>query len=359
MKSISRRSVLTGGAAALGAGMSGCASTLARLTGSRGDFPRPKFVQSNGIRMAVYQEGKGLPVVFSHGFPELAYSWRHQLPALAEAGYHAIAPDQRGYGATDRPEAIELSDIHHLTGDLVGLLDSMKIERAVFCGHDWGGMVVWSMGLLHPDRVAGIIGVNTPFFPRGPMPPIDMLRRVAGEDNYMVFFQKPGVADAALAKDVRKTFTMFMRRGGLMNAKEFAKLPPNSPERRFELIKMLQADQFPGELILNPHELDHYVQTYEKTGFTGGINWYRNMNRNWETTAKVEQKIKVPSLMISAEDDVVLSPAMTAGMEKYVPDLEKHVIAGCGHWTQQEKPEELNRLIIDWLGRRFPKGKTA
>ena len=140
---------------------------------------------------------------------------------------------------------------------------------------------MWQMGLLQPDRVAGIIGVNTAFFPRTPVAPIQMLTAMRGEDNYVVAFQKPGVADAALAKDVRKTFTMFMRTGGLMNAEEFAKLPDDAPEKKFELLTMLEADSFPGHLIMPKEELDFYVETFERTGFTGGINWYRNIDRNW------------------------------------------------------------------------------
>ena len=157
----------------------------------------PRYVETNGIRMAVYEQGNGVPVVMSHGFPELAYSWRHQIPAIAGAGFHAIAPDQRGYGLTDRPPTIEAYDIHHLTGDLVGVLDAMKIDKAVFVGHDWGGIVAWAMPLLHPHRVLGVIGVNTPFLPRAPMDPIALMRTVFGENMYIVYFQKPGVADAA------------------------------------------------------------------------------------------------------------------------------------------------------------------
>lgn len=322
-------------------------------------FPEPHFVETNGIRMAVYEQGEGFPVVFSHGFPELAYSWRHQLPALAKAGFRAIAPDQRGYGLTDRPEELESYDIHHLCGDLVGMLDALEIDKAVFCGHDWGGMVVWQMPLHHPDRVAGVIGVNTAFMGRPPVPVIQLLRNLRGEDNYVVAFQEPGVADAALAKDVRKTFTLFMRAGGTFDADSFAKLPADAPERKFELLKALEADidSFPGELILSEDEMNFYVSAFERTGFTGGINWYRNIDRNWEITAGLKEEIKVPCLYVGAEDDVVLPPSSANGMERFAPDLEKKVIADCGHWTQQEKPEELNAIIIDWLQRRFGEKK--
>jgi pimeloyl-ACP methyl ester carboxylesterase len=327
--------------------------------GKGATFPEPKFVKTNGIRLAVYEQGEGFPVVLCHGFPELAYSWRHQLPALAEAGFYAIAVDQRGYGASDRPEAIEAYRIDHLCDDLVGLLDAKGIKKAVFCGHDWGGFVVWMMPILHPDRVAGVIGVNTPLGPPLPQPPITLLRQFRGKDNYVVKFQEPGVADRALAADVKKTFLLLMRHGGLMNAKEFAKLPPDAPERKFQLLKLLEqpVDSFPGQVFLTDEELNVFVTTYQKTGFTGGINWYRNIDRNWELTRKLPYKIDVPCLYVGAEDDVVLPPSSADGMKKIVPHLEKKTIEHCGHWTQQEKPAEFNRIIIEWLKKHFAKSQ--
>lgn len=319
-------------------------------------FPQPTMVKTNGIRLAVYEQGEGPPVVFCHGFPELAYSWRYQLPTLAKAGYHAIAPDQRGYGASEKPADVEAYRIDHLCDDLIGLLDAKGIDKAVFCGHDWGGAVVWTMPLLHPKRVAGIIGVNTPMSPPSPQPPIALLRQFRGADNYMVKFQEPGLADKALAADVRKTFQLFMRRGGLFNAREFAKLPANGPERNFHLLTMLEqpVESFSGKVFLSDPELDVFVQTYQKTGFTGGINWYRNIDRNWELTKDRPRKIDVPCLYVGAEDDVVLPPSSANGMEKLIPQLEKSTIKDCGHWTQQERPDEFNQVILDWLQRHFP-----
>ena len=317
-------------------------------------FPEPTMIKTNGIDMAVYEMGPkdGIPVVLCHGFPELAYSWRHQLPALAAAGYRAIAPDQRGYGRTARPENVQEYDITHLTGDLTGMLDALGLKKAIFVGHDWGGLVVWMMPLLHPERVAGVIGVNTPFLPRAPMDPIAAMRAVYGENMYIVYFQKPGEADALLAKDVGKTFRFFMRKNGT-TAAEYAKLPPE--QRRLELVQALQTDesQWPGEGLLNAEELKFFVDTFTRTGFTGGINWYRNFTRNWQTMEPYEEKVGVPGLMIMAEDDVVLSPAMADGMERFVPDLEKSLVRHCGHWTQQEHPDHVNRAIVDWLKRHF------
>jgi pimeloyl-ACP methyl ester carboxylesterase len=318
------------------------------------DMPEPTMIKTNGIDMAVYEAGPkdGVPVVLCHGFPELAYSWRHQIPALAAAGFRAIAPDQRGYGLSSRPDAVRDYDMPHLTGDLAGLLDALGLKKAVFCGHDWGGLVVWQMPLYHPDRVSGVIGVNTPFLARPPIDPIMGMRAVFGENMYIVFFQKPGEADAALAKDVGKSFRFFMRKNG-MNAADYAKLPKEA--RNLELVTAVQSDEtlWPGEALLTPEELKVFVDTFTRTGFTGGINWYRNMTRNWELSGTMEQKVHVPGLMIMAEDDVVLSPAMADGMERFVPDLERVLIKNCGHWTQQEHPAETSAAMIDWLTRRI------
>ena len=177
-------------------------------------MPPVQYADTNGVRLAYYEVGPrtGVPVIFCHGFPELAFSWRHQLAAFEAAGRWAIAPDQRGYGLTSRPGPVEDYDMAHLTGDMVGLMDHLGVEKAIFCGHDWGGIVVWQMPLLHPGRVAGVIGLNTPFMPRAPADPIEIMRRRMGEEMYIVHFQKPGEADAVLDADVAKAMTFFLRR---------------------------------------------------------------------------------------------------------------------------------------------------
>ena len=330
-------------------------------------MPPVAYAQTNGARMAYYEVGprRGVPVIFCHGFPELAFSWRHQLRAFEAAGRWAIAPDQRGYGLTSRPDAVEDYDMEHLTGDMVGLLDRLGIEKAVFCGHDWGGIVVWQMPLRHPGRVAGVIGLNTPFMPRPPADPIEIMRRRFGPDMYIVHFQKPGEADAALAADVTKTMSFFMRRpppgsppasGGLAGGALGSDAPADGASS-FALIKMLQAwnPAFdPRPSFLEPDEMAAFVETFQRMGFTGGINWYRNFTRNWLAAAGMAERVEVPSLMVMAEKDAVLPPSAADGMEAYVPNLERALIADCGHWTQQEKPAEVNRLIIDWMDRHFP-----
>lgn len=325
-------------------------------------MPPVQYAQVNGIRMAYYEAGprEGLPVVLCHGFPELAFSWRHQLKALGEAGRWVIAPDQRGYGLTDRPAAVEDYDIEHLAGDIVGLLDHLGVEKAILCGHDWGGIVVWQTPMRHPDRVAGVIGLNTPFMPRAPVDPIAIMRQRMGEEMYIVHFQKPGEADAVLNADPAKAMAFFMRRpleGQLPSAGLSSERKPGEPSA-FALVEMLKAydpAQDPRETFLTPDEFAAFVETFQRTGFTGGINWYRNMTRNWERSAGIEDRIGVPSLMVMAENDAVLPPSAADGMEAYVADLEKTLIRGSGHWTQQEKPEAVNSAILDWLDRRFPK----
>ncbi len=317
-------------------------------------LPEPRFIETNGIRMAVYDTGgDGTPVVFNHGFPELAYSWRHQLEALSEAGYRAIAPDQRGYGLTDSPEGMENYTLAHLCGDMNGMLDALEIDQAVFCGHDWGGGVVWMMVRLYPERVSGVIGVNTPaFHPAHPGTPNPLIVRT--ENYYTNTFQPEGEAEAVLSKDVRASFEFFMRRGGMWNVEEFKALPEDSPERQLDLLRLVAEGNPTGELLLTQAELDYFVDTFEKTGFTGGLNWYRASAQIQNPPPEgVVWDISVPCLYVGAENDVVLPPSSADGMENYISDLEKETIANCGHWTQQEKPEELNAILLDWLGRKI------
>ncbi len=330
-------------------------------------IPPVAYAETTGARLAYYEVGprEGVPVIFCHGFPELAFSWRHQLKAFEAAGRWAIAPDQRGYGLTSRPEAVEAYDIEALTGDLIGLIDHLGVEKAVLCGHDWGGIVVWQAPLRYPDRVAGVIGVNTPFMPRSPADPIAIMRKRFGEDMYIVNFQKPGEADAILAGDVAKAMNFFMRRplvdappasGGL--AGDGLDETGDEPQNTFALLQALQAwhpSNDPRETFLTPEEMAFFVESFERTGFTGGINWYRNFTRNWERSAAIVDHVSAPSLMVMAEKDAVLPPSAADGMEAYVPNLERALIMGSGHWTQQEKPDEVNKVILDWMDSHFPK----
>jgi pimeloyl-ACP methyl ester carboxylesterase len=330
-------------------------------------WPAPNFIQANGIRMAVYEAGTESswpPVILCHGFPELAFSWRHQLRDLPQHGLRVIAPDQRGYGLTDATADIDSYDMEHLTADLIGLLDAKGIDRAVFVGHDWGGFVVWQMALRYPQRCAGVIGVNTPFTPRPQRDPIATMRERMGEDMYIVRFQPPGVADAILARDVANTLHFFMRRppkGVTPVSAGFASERKGSGSI-FPFVNMIAAydpQRDTREKFLGDDEFNYFVETFSRTGFTGGINWYRNFTRNWAHSAHLPQLVQCPSLMIMADKDSVLPPSSADGMERFVPQLEKYLVRDCGHWTQQEKPDEMTATIADWMKRTFSARKTS
>jgi len=271
---------------------------------------------------------RGAPaVVLAHGFPELAYSWRHQIPVLADAGYHVLAPDQRGYGGSSAPEAVEAYDIHRLTGDLVALLDSDVgggAAQAVFIGHDWGAMVVWHTALLHPDRVRAVAGLSVPPIPRARTRPTERWREKFGEDFYMLRFQEPGKADAEMAADVAATMRAM-----------FADLSPSAP---------------PGWI--SSDELTYYVNEFARTGFTGALNWYRNYDRNWESTPQlVDARITVPALFVGGTADPIgptMNPARAR--EVVVGPYTERWIDGAGHWVQQERPDEVNRMLLEFLG---------
>ena len=308
-------------------------------------------IDTNGISMHVAEAGEGFPVLFCHGFPELWYSWRHQLHGLAAEGFRAIAPDQRGYGDTDAPAAVGAYSIHHLVGDLTGLLDALSIEKVVVVGHDWGGIVAWQMALLAPHRVERVVGVNTPFFPRFPVRPSEVMRAVSqGHFNYILYFQTPGVADAELDGNVRRTLNGFFQAPDreLVQA-ALAAGPAAMGPSEGGLLDRLPAGRH-GDF-LTPDDFEVYATTFARTGFRGGLNWYRNFDYNWESTAYlVGAKVGQPALMITAELDPVLRPEMAAGMHAWVPNLRAtHRIEDCGHWTQQEKPAQVNRLLIDFL----------
>jgi pimeloyl-ACP methyl ester carboxylesterase len=239
-----------------------------------------------------------------------------------------------------------------LCTDMVGLLDALGLERAVFCGHDWGGAVVWMMPRFYPDRVAGVIGVNTPA--NHPDHPGSRNPHIVSSDRYYVqTFQPPGVADAILSADVQLSFEIFLRRGGFWDAEAFARLPEDSLERRVDLLAMFKRGTVSGDLILSQEELAYFVETFEVTGFTGGLNWYRGAFQNSDTDAVTHWDIDVPCLYVGAENDVILPPSSADHIGNFVEDFERYTVADCGHWTQQEKPDEFNRVAMDWLKSKF------
>ncbi len=332
------------------------------------DMPPLQYADLPGLRMGYYDAGPtsdAPPVLLCHGWPELAFSWRHQIKALAEAGIRVIAPDQRGYGTTERPVAVEDYSIEHLTGDLVALLDHLKIDKAIFVGHDWGGFVVWQMPLRHPDRVAGVVGINTPHTNRAPIDPLQIYRKRFGERMYIVQFQDPArEPDRIFAADVRRTFEFLMRKPP-QRASGFDAFSGNdeptagigaAAKTNLALPDMVVAydpARDKREHILSEDEMKVFVDAFTASGFTGGINWYRNMSANWQRAERLDHMVRVPSLMIMAENDAVLPPSAADGMDKIIQDLEKYLVKGSGHWTQQEKPDEVSAKLIEWRQRRF------
>ena len=289
---------------------------------------RGRYVVTNGVRLWCLEAGPptGPLVLLMHGFPELAYSWRNQIGPLGAAGFHVIAPDMPGYGRSDKPDVTY--DCDWINGTLMGLIDSLGHDRVVIAGHDWGGLLVWIMARQYPERVAGVIGVNTPDLPRPPVPPMQLLRsRDRDRPSYLEQFQDRGVAEWVFSW------------GGRPHD-DFVDMTFGGPAT-------VVAEAFPPEV------LDVYKRAFRSAGaLTPPLEYYRNMDRNWELTAPIaDRKIEVPCLMIGAEGDRVLKPAMAEGMEACVPNLEKIVIADCGHWTQQERPRETTDAMLAYLKR--------
>jgi pimeloyl-ACP methyl ester carboxylesterase len=288
-------------------------------------------VSANGIELQLLDEGEGPLVVLCHGFPELAFSWRRQIPALTAAGFRVVAPDMRGYGRSSAPAEVDAYDVVSLCGDLCGLLDALGERSAVFVGHDWGASVVWQLAVLHPGRVRAVAGLSVPFVPRAPAPPLPIMRRHLGEDFYIVWFQQPGVADQALVRDVRRTLTT-SRQWTAQWAEEDGRVP-----------------SLPAWL--SESELEVYVEAFERTGFTGGLNWYRNIDRNWELTASVaERRVEQPALFLTGERDPVRRFMPAEAMRGWVTDLRAElVVPDAGHWVQQEQPEAVNAALLKFL----------
>jgi pimeloyl-ACP methyl ester carboxylesterase len=312
--------------------------------------PPARLIPTNGIQLAVHELGEGPAVFLLHGFPELAYSWRHQIGPIVEAGFRVIAPEQRGFGDSDAPADPLSYSVKNLVADLVGVLDALELEQAVFVGHDWGSMPAWYAGAYAPERVAGAASLCTPYFTPGDVDLIEAYNETRGPNHYMATFQEPGVGEAMLERDVEATFRALIRRRG-MTLDEFRASPPEIQEVPAGVF--VGDPQLFGDELLGREDLAVYVDVYRRTGFTGGLNWYRALHEDWREGLGHEFVIDKPALMISAADDFFLPPDFTEGMELLLPQLEKHVIPDAGHWLQQERPAEVNALLIPWLERHF------
>ena len=309
-----------------------------------------RTIPVNGIEMFLLEQGEGPLVVLCHGWPELSYSWRHQVPALAVAGFHVVAPDMRGYGGTSAPEDINAYTLFDLVGDVVGLVDALGEKQAVVVGHDWGAAVAWHCAMFRPDIFTKVAGLSVPPPLRGRGRPLETLRQSGITNFYWQYFQPPGVAEAEFERDIATTMRVVL--GGRRLSSDPAAALFIQDGKGFLGDPDLSR---PLPKWLNEADLAHFTEAYTKSGFRGGLNWYRNLDRNWELTAPWQgAQIHQPSLFIAGSKDSVITGLIgvkrVGDMERVLPNLKgKIILEGAGHWVQQERPDEVNAALIDFL----------
>ena len=326
--------------------------------------PAQRMIETNGIRLNIAEQGEGPPVLLCHGFPESWYSWRHQIDALAAAGFRAIAPDMRGYGKSDAPEAIDQYTVFHMVGDLVGLLDALEIPSAVIVGHDWGATIAWQAARLRPDRFRAVACLSVPYRPRSPARPTSVMPRTADAQFYQLYFQEPGVAEAEFERDPRATvFNMlYGASGDGVAARAAAAASGNaSAAEGIGMVPtgggMMRGAGAPATLPawLSEADIDFYAGEFKRSGFRGPLNYYRNLDRNWELMAAFAGAlVTVPALYVAGDRDMVVSfpgtEQLLANLKNFVPALRGiKMLPGCGHWTQQERPVEVNAALVEFL----------
>jgi pimeloyl-ACP methyl ester carboxylesterase len=306
--------------------------------------PVSRFVDVNRVRIHYLEAGSGEAVILCHGFPELALSWRHQLPVLAAAGYRAIAPDMRGHGKSEIPAELGAYDVLHTVGDIIGLMDALSINRAVLIGHDAGTTTAYSAALMRPDRIRAVVGLSVPYIPRGPLSLIEALSQVVPPGFYMRYFQEEGVAERDLEADPRESLRrLFFANSGENPEGPIVMMVPDGGG----LVEGLAAP--PGTMEFMPDDvLEHYVAAYRSTGFRGGLNGYRVFDRNWQLTAPWDgMALPVPAAYIGGTKDTVLGfPGFREAAEAMTPAL---FLEGAGHWIQAERPDEVNQAILGFL----------
>ncbi len=313
-------------------------------------FPNIKNrrIATNGIELNIAEQGEGPLILMCHGFPESWYSWRHQFQALADAGYHAVAPDMRGYGDSDKPQSASAYNQVEVVKDIIGLIDALGHETAIVFGHDWGAPTAWSCALHHPDKITAVGALSVPFSPRGEVPPLDMLKKVF-EDQffYQLYFQQEGVAEAEFEKDIRTALRKFYHMGsGQMDLTTLQPKPADA-----DLLSDLPDPQQMGAW-LSAADLDFYVAEFSKSGMRGPLNYYRNLNLTWQLTEGAPTRINQPAMFIAGDKDGVILMAAQAlqAMPEYVTDLRINtLLPGAGHWTQQESPQETNEHMLAFL----------
>ncbi|XP_036898135.1 bifunctional epoxide hydrolase 2 isoform X1 [Sturnira hondurensis] len=296
-----------------------------------------------GVQLHFVELGSGPVICLCHGFPESWFSWKYQIPALAQAGFRVLAVDMKGYGESSAPPEIEEYSMEVLCKDMVTFLDKLGILQAVFIGHDWGGMLVWNMALFYPERVRAVASLNTPFMPANPKVPLMEKIRANPVLDYQLYFQEPGVAEAELEENLDRTFKSILR-----THDEFFPIMYNIRKTGRFLAKAPKEPSL--SKLMSEEDIQYYVQQFKKSGFRGPLNWYRNIDRNWKWGCKgTGRKILIPALMVTAEKDLVLTPVMSNHMEDWIPLLKRGHIKDCGHFTQIEKPAEVNQILIQWL----------
>jgi pimeloyl-ACP methyl ester carboxylesterase len=315
-----------------------------------------RTVEANGIPIHLAEAGNGPLVLLCHGFPESWYSWRHQLEALAEAGYRAVAPDMRGYGQTGQPDDIDKYTLFHLVGDMVGVLNALSAPQAAVVGHDWGAPVAWHCALLRPDRFRAVDGLSVPFVPRGSAPPTSVMPQTESSLFYQLYFQAPGVAEAELGRNPRDTIRrlLYSLSGDVPRGSDNT-LGDNAPGMVPRTGGFLARRSDPPTLPawLTEGDIDFYAGEFARSGFRGGLN--RNIDRNWELLAPFAgAKVTVPALYIAGDRDVVVKfprvDQLISNLKLFVPNLTKTImLPGCGHWTQQERASEVNAALIAFL----------
>jgi pimeloyl-ACP methyl ester carboxylesterase len=307
-----------------------------------------RTVDVNGVRVHLAEAGAGPVVLLLHGFLNYSYSWRHQLEHLAAAGFRAVAPDMRGYGDTDRPVDIEAYTSLHLVGDVIAILDALDSPEAVIAGHDWGAMIAWQTALLRPDRVRGVVGLTVPYVPRGDASLLDAMVARFGENYYMNYFQEPGPADSELATDVAETFRRVLFSGG---GEAQALWDPRVQSGQ----GWLQSFPDPGRIPawMTQEAFDAYTRTFERSAFSGALNWYRCIDLSWKLMAPwAGAKVHRPALFIYGTHDSFVNYAkhLIDDLPNVVPDLRGIIaLPGCGHWVQQERPDEVSKALVDFV----------
>lgn len=301
----------------------------------------PSFTRTllavNGVELEVFQAGPvGQPIVLCHGWPDHAETWTAQVSALVQAGFHVIAPNQRGYGRSSRPTEVSDYGLEHLTADLVGLLDHFGYASATFVGHDWGAMVVWGLALLHPERVDRVVAFSVPYQVRTPQPWVAFLEQLLGPEHYMVDFnRRPGAADRILEANTERFLRNLYRKN----------LPPAEPTPGNGMVQLALAVTPAGDPLLSDSQFHRLLSAFQHSGFSPSIHWYRNLDHNWALLADVDPIISKPALMIySTQDPVQASPLL----REFVPRVEILEL-DAGHWIHREQPEATNHALLDWL----------